>query len=332
MTAAGEAVAVSAQVRRVLAPNPSVFTGPGTNTYVVGAVAPFTVIDPGPADDGHVEAILAIAPDVGAIVVTHTHRDHSPGAARLAAATGAPVAGFGPMLRPAIEGHDDTFRPDRVLADGGVVEGPDHRLVALHTPGHASNHLCFLLDAGSERVLFTGDHVMEGSTVVIAPLDGDMAEYLGQLERVRDLGVDRLLPGHGDPIDDPRSYVQAYLDHRATRTATILAALAAAGPGGATCTDLVERAYTDVAPDLHPIAVYSTWATLRAAPSAVAADPDEALPRPAVAVAGELEGAELAEPARQVAGRELAPGPQEMSRPKAFPEEPRPSGASAGSQ
>jgi glyoxylase-like metal-dependent hydrolase (beta-lactamase superfamily II) len=267
-------VALSPLVRRVLAPNPSPMTGHGTNTYLVGATPPYTVVDPGPADEGHLQAIRAAAPDIAAIVVTHTHRDHSPGAAALAGATGAPVLGFGPMLRPSIEGHDDSFRADRTLGDGDVVDGADHRLVALHTPGHASNHLCYLLEDDGERVLFTGDHVMEGSTVVIAPLDGDMADYLTQLRRIQALGVHRLLPGHGRPIEDPDAYVQGYLDHRAARSATILAALAAAGPAGATCAELVERAYTDVAASLHPIALYSTWAALRAAPSAIAAHPD----------------------------------------------------------
>jgi len=258
----------------VLAPNASPLTGGGTNTYVVGARPPFTVVDPGPADDAHLAAILAVAPDVGSIVVTHTHGDHSPGAAGLAAATGAPVAGFGPMVRRGVEAHDDTFRADRTLVDGDVVAGADHQLVALHTPGHASNHLCFLLDSGGQRVLFTGDHVMEGSTVVIAPLDGDMAAYLAQLERIRALGVDLLLPGHGEPIFDPASYLQGYLDHRAARTAKILAALAAAGPAGATCAELVEVAYTDVPVTLHPVALYSTWATLRATPEARTETPD----------------------------------------------------------
>lgn len=271
---AGLAVAVNPLVRRVLAPNPSAMTGRGTNTYVVGLVPPFTVLDPGPAGDAHLGAILAAAPTVGAIVVTHTHSDHSPGAAALAAATGAPVLGFGPMLRPGIEGHDDTFRADRILVDGDVVAGADHRLVALHTPGHASNHLCFLLEGAGERVLFTGDHVMEGSTVVIAPLDGDMGDYLAQLRRVQALGVDRLLPGHGDPIDDPASSIQHHLDHRAARSEKVLAALVAAGPAGATCADLVAAAYTDVPESLHPVALYSVWATLRASPAATSADPD----------------------------------------------------------
>jgi glyoxylase-like metal-dependent hydrolase (beta-lactamase superfamily II) len=271
---AGLAVAVSPRVRRVLAPNPSALTGRGTNTYVVGATPPYTVVDPGPAGDAHLGAILDAAPEVGAIAVTHTHSDHSPGAAALAAATGAPVCGFGPMLRPGVEGHDDSFRADRTLGEGDVVEGADHRLVTLHTPGHASNHLCFLLEGAGERVLFTGDHVMEGSTVVIAPLDGDMAAYVAQLRRIRDLGVDRLLPGHGEPIEDPGAYLQHYLDHRAVRTAQVLAALEAAGPEGATCAALVEQTYADVPAALHPVALYSVWATLRATPTALSEDPD----------------------------------------------------------
>ena len=272
---AGRAVSVSPLVRRILAPNPSALTGRGTNTYLVGGRPPVTVIDPGPADDRHLGAVLAAAPEVGVILVTHTHADHSPGAAGLAAATGAPVCGFGPMLRPGVEHHDDTFRADRLLVDGDVVEGSDHRLVAVHTPGHASNHLCFLLDGGSEpRVLFAGDHVMQGSTVVIAPLDGDMAEYLAQLERVRALGLDRILPGHGDPIDDPDAHLQDLLDHRAARAAKVLAALARAGPAGATCQELVEVAYDDVPAALHPVAVFTTWAILRSSPGATSDRPD----------------------------------------------------------
>lgn len=270
---AGVAVAVSPLVRRVLAPNPSVMTGKGTNTYVIGARPPFTVVDPGPAGDDHLHAMLSAAPQVGAILVTHTHGDHSPGAAGLAAVTGAPVCGFGPMLRPSVEGHDDTFRADRRLVDGDVVEAADHRLVALHTPGHASNHLCFLLASDRQRVLFAGDHVMQGSTVVIAPLDGDMGDYLAQLERVRSLGVDRILPGHGDPIDEPGPHLQALIDHRASRAAKVLAALADAGPAGATCHELVEVAYADVPAGLRPVAVYSTWAILRSSPEATSDRP-----------------------------------------------------------
>ena len=270
----GVPVVISPLVRRVLAPNPSALTGRGTNTYLVGARPPFTVVDPGPPDDDHLRAVLSAAPDVGAILVTHTHGDHAPGAAGLAAATGAPVCGFGPMLRPGVERHDDTFQADRPLVDGDAVDGVDHRLVALHTPGHASNHLCFLLEDSGERLLLAGDHVMQGSTVVIAPLDGDMAQYLAQLERIRSLGVDRILPGHGDPIDDPGGHLRDLLAHRAARAAKVLAALAGAGPAGVTCRALVELAYDDVPAALHPMAVYSTWAILRSSPAATSDRPD----------------------------------------------------------
>ncbi len=270
----GVPVVISPLVRRVLAPNPSALTGRGTNTYLVGTRPPFTVVDPGPADDDHLRAVLAAAPEVGAILVTHTHGDHSPGAVGLAAATGAPVCGFGPMLRPSVERQDDTFQADRRLVDGDAVDGVDHRLVALHTPGHASNHLCFLLEDSGERLLFAGDHVMQGSTVVIAPLDGDMAQYLAQLERIRSLGVDRILPGHGDAIDDTSGHLRDLLAHRAARAAKVLAALAGAGPAGATCHELVEVAYDDVPAALHPIAVYSTWAILRSSPAATSDRPD----------------------------------------------------------
>jgi glyoxylase-like metal-dependent hydrolase (beta-lactamase superfamily II) len=239
------------------------FTGPGTNTWIIGADGPVTVIDPGPDVAEHLDAIQAAAPSIGHIAVTHTHSDHSPGAAALAGRTGAPVLGFGPMLRPGVEHHDDTFRADRLLVDGDVVEGADHRLVAVHTPGHASNHLCYLLDVPGERLVLTGDHVMEGSTVVIAPLDGDMTEYIEQLRRLQDLEADRLLPGHGSPIDAPRAYIQQYLDHREARESQIADALVAAGPGGATAEALVATVYTDVPDHLHPVAVYSTWAILR---------------------------------------------------------------------
>jgi glyoxylase-like metal-dependent hydrolase (beta-lactamase superfamily II) len=259
----GVAIAVHPLVRRLLAPNPNMFTGPGTNTWLVGAQGAVTVVDPGPDVPEHLDAIQAAAPEIGLIVVTHTHSDHSPGAASLAARTGAPVLGFGPMLRPGVEHHDDTFRADRLLVDGDVVEGPDHRLVAVHTPGHASNHLCYILDGEGERLILTGDHVMQGSTVVIAPLDGDMTEYIEQLHRLQALAADRLLPGHGDPIDDPHAYIQQYLDHRAAREAQIAVALDAAGPEGATAEALVAAVYTDVPAHLHPVALYSTWAILR---------------------------------------------------------------------
>ena len=176
---AGRAVRLSSRIVRVTAPNPGPMTGPGTNTYLVGEGDAWTVIDPGPANDDHVQSILAAAPGrIVQILVTHTHKDHSPGAVPLAAATGAPVLGrraAHPMWQ------DESFAPTQELQGGErLALGPGTTLEVIHTPGHASNHLCFLLQ--EERTLFTGDHVMQGSTVVINPPDGDMAAYLGALQ------------------------------------------------------------------------------------------------------------------------------------------------------
>jgi glyoxylase-like metal-dependent hydrolase (beta-lactamase superfamily II) len=268
---------VAPGVRRLVAPNPGIMTGPGTNTYLVGEDR-VAVIDPGPDDDAHLDAILEVAGDrVGWVVVTHTHVDHSPLSARLAAATGAEVLGFGPaptgLAQAAgpthpegrghhlLDAHDLAFIPDRRLGDGDRLTTPELALTAVHTPGHASNHLCFEL-AGT-GLLFSGDHVMAGSTVVIAPPDGDMAAYLTALERVRDLRPRRIAPGHGAMIDDPGAVLDDYLAHRRSREAQVLDALSRAGTGGATPVDLVAVLYTDVPDALHPVARYSVWAHLR---------------------------------------------------------------------
>ncbi len=245
----GVARALSPLVRRVLAPNPGVMTGPGTNTYLVG-IDEVAVIDPGPDDPSHRDAILGCGGDrIRWILVTHTHADHAPGAGPLAEATGAEVLAF--------DARDD-LRIDRPLADGDVLEGTEFRLTALHTPGHASNHLCFLLE--QERLLFSGDHVMSGSTVVIAPPDGDMSHYIESLERIRELPLRAIAPGHGELMDDPRGVVDGYLTHRRAREAAVHAALEAIGP--TTVARIVERVYTDVPEHLHPVARYSVWAHL----------------------------------------------------------------------
>jgi glyoxylase-like metal-dependent hydrolase (beta-lactamase superfamily II) len=244
----GQARAVRPLVRRIVAPNPGVMTGPGTNTYLVG-VDEVAVIDPGPDDAGHLDAIAACAGDrLRWILVTHTHLDHSPGAAGLKERSGAEVLGFGDR---------DGFVPDRPIGEGAVVEGTEFRLTALHTPGHASNHLCYLLEDGA--VLFSGDHVMEGSTVVIAPPDGDMAAYLEALRRLRGMRLRAIAPGHGHIIEDPRAKLDEYLTHRAQREEAILAAVL----GGATTVDeVVARVYVDVPEALHPIARHSVHAHL----------------------------------------------------------------------
>jgi glyoxylase-like metal-dependent hydrolase (beta-lactamase superfamily II) len=277
---------VAPGVRRVLAPNPGIMTGPGTNTYLVGD-AEVALIDPGPNDDAHLAALLEVVGDrLRWVVVTHTHVDHSPLSARLAEATGAKVLGFGPppeglaALADAdhhnLDAHDFAFRPDRRLADGDQLEIPGHRLTAVHTPGHASNHLCFQLDGTG--LLFSGDHVMAGSTVVIAPPDGDMAQYLIALERVRDLRPRRIAPGHGEMIEDPGAVLDDYLSHRRSREAQVLDALRRAGAGGVTTEEVVAVLYAEVPAALHPVARYSVWAHLRKLASeglATGADPDD---------------------------------------------------------
>lgn len=265
---AGRLDLVRPGVRRLTAPNPGAMTGPGTNCYLVGT-SDVVVIDPGPDDEGHVDALVeAGGGRIRWIALTHTHLDHWPAAPSLAARTGAEVVAFDSR---------DGLEADRVLGDGDVVGEGDATLVAVHTPGHASNHICFWHEG--ERVLFTGDHVMSGSTVVIAPPDGDMAAYLTSLERVRALGADALAPAHGPLLTDPHAYISHYIDHRLAREASVVDALGAFGPEGADTEAIVAAVYVDVHPLLHPVARFSVWAHLRKLAGegrATAADLDDA--------------------------------------------------------
>jgi glyoxylase-like metal-dependent hydrolase (beta-lactamase superfamily II) len=247
----GEVVTLSPLVRRVLAPNPSVFTGPGTNTYLIGT-DDVAVIDPGPDDhEEHLDKVAEAGDGrIRWILVTHTHPDHSPGAAGLKRRTGARVMGYD---------ERDGFVPDERIGDGGVVEAAAFRLQAIHTPGHASNHLCYRLD--QERLVFSGDHIMSGSTVVIHPPDGDMAAYLGSLARLQECEMEAIAPGHGEWIDDPHGKVDEYVAHRMARERAVEAALRHVGK--AKIKDLVEAIYVDVPAELHRIARYSVWAHLR---------------------------------------------------------------------
>jgi glyoxylase-like metal-dependent hydrolase (beta-lactamase superfamily II) len=252
-------------VRRILCDNPSAFTFRGTNTYLIGGgEGGVAVLDPGPADAAHLAAILAATRGerVSRILVSHTHRDHSPGAAALAAATGAPTVGFGPHLTPpgegGGEGGDHSFRPDIRLADGEAVEGEGWRLTALHTPGHCANHLCFALEGTG--TLFSADHVMSWSTSVVSPPDGDMAAYMRSLGRVREREDRLLLPGHGPAITEPEPFLAALAAHREEREARGAEALARAGR--ATATELVPPVYGPLDPRLVAAAGRSLLAHL----------------------------------------------------------------------
>ena len=255
-------------VQRILAPNPSMMTGPGTNTYLFGH-RQVAVVDPGPAMPGHIDDIIDKANGpVRWILVTHTHPDHSPGAALLAERTGAELLG-----RPAPEGphQDRSFVPSRILDDGDVLDSGEFRLEAIRTPGHASNHLCFRHAATNWIV--TGDHVIDGSTVVIDPPDGNMADYLDALAKVRDRQPDALLPGHGDRIDAARQVIDWIIEHRLAREAKVLAALG--NFSGLPTDELVPHVYQDTPTHLYPLAERSLLAhleKLRAESRAVLAD------------------------------------------------------------
>jgi len=252
----GTVVKLSDKVRRITAPNPGFMTGPGTNTYLLGAGGDVAVIDPGPAIDVHVEAVLAAAgARIRWILVTHTHHDHSPAAALLQAKTGAQLLGMPP---PPFERQDQSFRPDRVLAHGERIEVAGCALRVIHCPGHASNQLCYLLE--EEKLLFTGDHVMQGSTVVINPPDGDMRVYLDSLRQLQGEDLAWFAPGHGFLMDKPQEALERLLIHRLARENKVLKAVRDAG--AAPLEALLPAAYDDVAARLYPVASRSLLAHL----------------------------------------------------------------------
>ncbi|MGN6277462.1 MAG: MBL fold metallo-hydrolase [Sphingomonas sp.] len=259
----GQPIQLEPLVTRVLAPNPSPYTFTGTQTHVVGATD-LAIIDPGPDDPAHLDALLAAIAGrpVTAIIITHTHRDHSPLSRPLQAATGAPIVGCAPLalddLGPRADAaFDRDYAPDRILADGEQVAGTGWTLTAVATPGHTSNHLAFALD--ETKALFSGDHVMGWSTTVISPPDGDMADYLASLAKLM-LRDDRVYyPAHGEQIDRPQRFVRSLIGHRKQREGQILRLLAR---GVGELPAMVDTMYVGIDPRLRPAAERSVLAHL----------------------------------------------------------------------
>lgn len=252
-------------IRRVVADNASAFTYHGTGTYIIGH-GEVAVVDAGPADPKHIDAILAAldGETVTHQLVTHTHMDHSPGTALLKQATGAETWAFGPhgsgRPEPGIvveEGADHEFEPDHEVRHGDVIEGDGWSAEAVFTPGHTSNHMCFCLR--EENALFSGDHVMGWSTTVVSPPDGDMAAYMKSLEMLLGRDDQVYYPTHGPAITDPVTHVRALIDHRLAREVQIMAQIEA---GTHAIADMVEVMYADVHPRLHPAARRSVLAHL----------------------------------------------------------------------
>ena len=248
-------------ISRLLAQNPSVMTGPGTNSYVLGTTKR-VIVDPGPNDAAHLERLLALGGnEIAAVLLTHHHNDHAPLGRVLADRAGVPLLAFG---------HESMIEPDERLFDGEVIELHEMSITVLHTPGHAADHCCYLVSNSRETasreppMLLTGDHVMSGSTVVIAPLDGDMTKYLESLERLlsvaESIGTFSIAPGHGDVISDGPAKLRSYLEHRLEREQMVVDALQ---QGSARPADLVAIIYRRLAPSLIRPAGASVWAHLR---------------------------------------------------------------------
>ncbi|MGO7485617.1 MBL fold metallo-hydrolase [Rhizobium ruizarguesonis] len=262
----GQAVPVVAGVERVTVNNPGPFTFFGTNSYIVGASS-VAVIDPGPEDEAHFQALMAALGGraVTHIFVSHTHRDHSPLSRRLQAATGAVTVGQGPHrparplrdgeINPFSESSDLSFVPDITLGDGQTLSGDGWALSAVLTPGHTANHAAFALEG--RDILFSGDHVMAWSTSIVAPPDGSMADYMESLDRLIARDDRLLLPGHGGPVTEPLSFLKALKAHRLRREQAVLARVQA---GDGRITDMVKVIYRDTDPKLHGAAALSVLA------------------------------------------------------------------------
>ena len=252
-------------IRRIVARNPSPFTFHGTGTFIIGE-GNVAVVDPGPDLPEHIDALLDAleGETVTHLLVTHTHRDHSPACRAVQAATGAPTYGFGPHGSGRIdrgvqveEGTDRDFDPDVRVAHGDVVRGDDWSVECVHTPGHTSNHVCYQLR--EHKALFSGDHVMGWSTTIISPPDGDIASYLASLELLLDRDDACYWPTHGPCIRDPKPLVRALIDHRLERADEIRACLA---DGVERIADMVPRMYSELPEGMYPAAARSVFSTL----------------------------------------------------------------------
>ena len=244
---------ISENIQRLTANNGGVFTGPGTNTYLVGNDE-LSIIDPGPDLSDHIDDILEIGRGrITKILITHTHQDHSPGAKSLSKKLSIPIYG---CITESSRLRDLPIEIDHMLEHRSIIASCDHEIMSVHTPGHASNHFCYLFNG----YLFTGDHIMQGSTVVIAPPDGNMSDYLDSLKLIKEFDVKTILPGHGDPIDEPYDEIDAIIRHRLKREKKVIDRLKESHP--IDIDSLVPRVYDDVNSLLHPIARFSLEAHL----------------------------------------------------------------------
>jgi glyoxylase-like metal-dependent hydrolase (beta-lactamase superfamily II) len=243
-------------VTKITAPNPGIFTGGGTNTYLIGR-EDVTLVDPGPNISEHIDEIINTADGkIKRILVTHTHTDHSPAALPLSKLLDIPT--YGRLVDGESTWEDETFIPDIVLSDKDILETEEYTIEVIHTPGHASNHLCFLIR--DIKCLLTGDHIMDGSTVVIGPPDGNMTSYINSLEKLSNFEIDYFAPGHGNYIYEPKKTVQSIIRHRLSREGKVLRKLEEEGK--ASLDTLTKLVYDDVSEQLHPIAKFSLEAHL----------------------------------------------------------------------
>ena len=243
-------------VKKITAPNPGVFTGGGTNTYLVGR-EDLTLIDPGPNIKEHIDEIIRVGENkIKRILVTHTHTDHSPAALPISKVLDVPM--YGRLIDGESSWEDETFIPDVILNDADIIKTDEYTLEVIHTPGHASNHLCFLIK--ELNCLITGDHIMDGSTVVIGPPDGNMADYLESLNKLFKYKIDCLAPGHGNFMYEPKKVIESIIRHRLSREAKVLRRLE--DVGDIDLESLTAIVYDDVPEQLHPIAKFSLEAHL----------------------------------------------------------------------